>query len=335
VDALIQACEEKFWIVQDYYELKESLLGLESLTDYDRYAPVEFEGAPFPMCDWESASELVVDSYANFSPILGDIVQRFFSDSWIDAGIRPGKRGGAFCASTVPSIHPYILMNYTGKLRDVMTLAHELGHGVHQYLSRSQGILQGSTPLTLAETASVFGEMLVFERLTREQDNKKVALSLLCHKLEDSFATVFRQIALTRFEEKVHQRRTQGELSTEDLDKIWLEANRAMLGDSVQLTDGYKRWWSYIGHFVHVPFYCYAYSFGELLVLALWRRYQEEGPTFVPRYLDLLKAGGSDTPERLVAQMGLNIRDAGFWDSGLGVLEDLLGQARGLAADLD
>jgi oligoendopeptidase F len=331
VDALIGACESSGHVVRDYYKLKSQLLGIRQLYDYDRYAPVEIKGVALPRCDWETACQLVRESYADFSDVLGGVIAKFVDRGWVDAEPRSGKRGGAFCSPTVPSAHPYILMNFTGQLRDVMTLAHELGHGVHQYLSKPLGILQAYTPLTLAETASVFGEMLVFNRLIEEQDDPGVKLSLLCHRLEDAFATVFRQIALTRFERKVHAARRVQELSVEQLDEFWLEVNAGMLGSSVKLTDGYKRWWSYIGHFIHVPFYCYAYAFGELLVLALWRRYRQEGSSFVPRYLNLLQAGGSQSPTDLIAGIGLNINDSDFWESGLSVLAEMLDEAKQLA----
>ncbi len=331
VDALIEACERHYHLVQDYYRLKGRLLGIDRLYDYDRYAPVESEGSSLPTCDWTTGCDIVRQAYWDFSPRLGAIVEEFLEKRWVDAEPRPGKRGGAFSSSTVPSVHPYILMNFTGKLSDVMTLAHELGHGCHQRLAQPLGILQSGTPLTLAETASIFGEMLTFQRLIRQQADPKVRLALLCHKLEDSFATVFRQIVLTRFEQRVHAERAAGELPVSRLDEIWIEVNRPMHGDAVSLTEGYRRWWTYIGHFVHSPFYCYAYSFGELLVLALWKQYQREGADFVPKYLDLLSAGGSDTPHNLVARAGLDLNDTEFWASGLSILEEFLTEAQQLA----
>lgn len=334
VTALLGACEANAWIVRDYYRLKGKLLGLEPLYDYDRYAPVTIQGASIPTRDWPSARESVQAAYDTFSPELGRIVREFFEKRWIDAELRPAKHGGAFSHSAVPSTHPFILMNYTDKLRDVMTLAHELGHGVHQYLSRPQGILQAGTPLTLAETASVFGEMLTFERLMNEQNDPRVQLSLLCGKLEDIFATVFRQVVMTRFEEKIHAGRAQGELSAEDYDRLWMEANAPMFDGAVVLTEDYSRWWSYISHFYHSPFYCYAYSFGELLVLALWAKYKQEGAAFVPQYVELLSAGGSDTPANLVGRMGLNINDPGFWNSGLSILGDMVKKAGKLAEEI-
>ena len=298
VEALMTAAERHHATVQRYYRLKGKLLGLEPLYDYDRYAPLFPD---LPTCDWPTARRIVQESYQAFSPRAGAIIREFFDRRWIDAELRPGKRGGAFSSSAVPSVHPYILMNYTDKLRDVMTLAHELGHGLHQYLSRPVGYLQCDTPLTTAETASVFGEMLTFQRLLEIYPEPRIRLAMLCSKIEDGFATVFRQVVLTRFEQALHQaRREQGELTTEQINELWMAANRPMHGDVVQLTDGYAWWWLYIGHFIHVPFYCYAYAFGELLVLALVQKYKQEGAAFVPRYLELLSAGGSEAPHVLL-----------------------------------
>jgi oligoendopeptidase F len=226
-------------------------------------------------------------------------------------------------------------MNFTDKLRDVMTLAHELGHGLHQFLSRGVGYLQCDTPLTTAEMASVFGEMLTFQRLQQLFPEPRTRLAMLCSKIEDGFATVFRQVVLTRFEQLLHKaRREQGELATEQINELWMTANRPMHGNVVQLSDGYAWWWSYIGHFIHVPFYCYAYAFGELLVLALVQKYREEGAAFVPRYLDLLSAGGSEAPHVLLARLGVDVTDPAFWELGLRLLDDMVGEAERLAAAL-
>ncbi len=329
VESLLSACVARYPLVERYYRLKARLLGLDRLEDYDRYAPISAEGRSR---SFDDARRIVLEAYGDFAPEMADVAGRFFEGRWIDAELRPGKRGGAFSASTLPQLHPYVLLNYTGNLRDVMTVAHELGHGVHQYLARERGLFEQDTPLTTAETASVFGEMLVFRRLMREEPDPKVRLGLLCGKIEDAFATVSRQVAMTRFEQSLHAaRRSEGELPVERVNELWMDANRPMFGDSIHLSDDYAWWWLYIPHFVHSPFYCYAYAFGELLVLALLRRYDEEGAGFVPRYLDLLRAGGSDAPEVLVGRMGLDIADPGFWDGGLALLEDLVAEAEALA----
>jgi oligoendopeptidase F len=332
VEALMTAAERHHGSVQRYYRLKGRLLGLEPLYDYDRYA-VLF--ADMPTCDWPSARRIVQEGYDAFSPRAGDVIREFFEKSWIDAELRPGKRGGAFSSSAVPSVHPYILMNYTDKVNDVMTLAHELGHGLHQYLARGVGYLQCDTPLTTAETASVFGEMLIFRRLLEVYPDPRMRLAMLCRKIEDAFATVFRQVVLTRFEQALHRARAElGELTTEQINELWMAANRPMHGDVVRLTEGYGCWWMYIGHFIHVPFYCYAYAFGELLVLALVQKYQQEGAAFVPRYLELLAAGGSAAPHVLLRRLGVDVNDPAFWELGLRLLDDMVTQAEQLAAQV-
>lgn len=332
VDALMTATERYHATVARYYKLKGKLLGLGQLYDYDRYAPLTGE---MPACPWTTAQEIVQDSYAAFSPQAGGVIKEFFAKRWIDAELRAGKRGGAFSSSAVPSAHPYILMNYTDKLRDVMTLAHELGHGLHQYLSRPQGYLQCDTPLTTAETASVFGEMLTFQQLLKRYPEPRTRLALLCSKLEDGFATVFRQVVLTRFEQQAHQaRKEQGELTPEQLNQLWMDANRPMFGDAVILTEDYGWWWLYIGHFIHSPFYCYAYAFGELLVLALVQKYKQEGQSFVPKYLDLLAAGGSLAPPDLLRKLNVDINDPDFWSLGLQLLDDMVTEAEQLASQV-
>ncbi|HMP15948.1 MAG TPA: M3 family oligoendopeptidase [Gemmatales bacterium] len=329
VDALMQAAERHQGMVERYYRLKAQLLGLPELHDYDRYAPL---GADLPACNWPEARTMVEESYKAFSGEAGRIVGEFFKKNWIDAEPRPGKRGGAFSASTVPSCHPYILMSFTDKLRDVMTLAHELGHGLHQYVSRHVGYLQCDTPLTTAETASVFGEMLTFKRLMEKYIEPRVQLALLCSKIEDSFATVFRQVVLTRFEQQAHAaRQAEGELTTERLNQLWMEANRPMHGTAVKLTEGYAWWWLYIGHFVHVPFYCYAYAFGDLLVLALYEQYRRTGESFVPKYMEMLTAGGSMSPPELVKKLGIDINQPSFWDQGLKLLDGMVTEAERLS----
>jgi oligoendopeptidase F len=330
VEALITASEANADMVRAYYQLKRRLIGLDTMYDYDRYAPI---AAAAPLVSWPAARQLVLDAYGDFSPRMRDIAGEFFAGRWIDGEPREGKRGGAFSASTVPSAHPFVLMSFLGHPRDVMTLAHELGHGVHQYLARPRGYLQSDTALTMAETASVFGEMLVFDKLRRAQQSPQARLALLCSFIEDCFGTVFRQIALTRFEQGLHAaRRAEGELASERIGDIWLEVNAALYGDSVTLTDNYRWWWAYIPHFIHSPFYCYAYGFGELLVLALYEIYQEQGDAFVPRYLDLLAAGGSEAPGELLRRIDIDITQPDFWQRGLAVIRRLVEEATALAA---
>ncbi|WP_412067333.1 M3 family oligoendopeptidase [Rubrivirga sp. IMCC43871] len=329
VDALVEAVTGRYDLVQRFYTLKRTLLGLDTLYDYDRYAPTAEAAAFVP---WAEARETVTAAYAGFDPEMGEIVERFFDDRWIDAPAQAGKRGGAFSHGAVPSAHPYILLNYTGQLRDVQTLAHELGHGVHQFLAREQGVYHADTPLTTAETASVFGEMLTFQRMLASLDDPADRLALLMEKIDDTMATVFRQVTMNRFEARIHaHRRSEGELSPDDFAEHWMATQRAMYGDSVTLTDGYRQWWSYIPHFVHTPGYVYAYAFGELLVLALYARYQSEGPGFPAKYRDLLAAGGSDWPHVLVGRLGIDLRDPGFWDRGLDAVEVLIAEAEALA----
>jgi oligoendopeptidase F len=331
VEALMTATERHYPLVQRYYRLKGKLLGIDQLYDYDRYAPLSGD---MPKCDWPTARSIVQESYDAFSPDAGMVIRDFFEKRWIDAELRPGKRGGAFSSSAVPSVHPYILMNFTERIRDVMTLAHELGHGVHQYLSRGQGYLQCDTPLTTAEMASVFGEMLTFRRLQERYPEPKQRLAMLCSKIEDAFATVFRQVVLTRFEQSLHaERQAEGELSAGAINELWLDANQAMFGDVVTFSDGYASWWSYIGHFIRSPFYCYAYSFGELLVLALYQKYKQDGAAFVPKYLELLSSGGTDAPHVLLAKLGVDVNDPGFWELGLNLLGEMVAEAEKLAGE--
>ncbi len=329
VDALLDACDRHMPLVARYYGLKGRLLGQERLYDFDRYAPI---GGNLPSCTYEDARRTVLEAYEAFSPRMAEVAAKFFAGNWVDAELRPGKAGGAFSAGGLPELHPYILLNHTDNLRDVMTMAHELGHGIHQYLSRPKGLFQFNTPLTTAETASVFGEMLTFRKLMAEHTAPQLRLELLCSKLEDIFATVSRQAAMTRFEQKLHAaRRERGELDAAAIGELWMEANRAMFGDAVELSEDYACWWSYISHFIHTPFYCYAYSFGELLVLALFRRYEEEGAAFIPKYLALLEAGGSASPAELLGRLDMDIENPDFWDTGFGLLEEMVAQAEALA----
>lgn len=330
VQSLIDSVMTRYDIAQRYYRLKAKLLGLEGqMKDYDRYAPVLQSETKI---SWQQARELVTEAYSGFDQRLGDIVAEFFDKQWIDAAIKPGKRNGAFSASTVPSVHPYILMNYDGRIRDVQTLAHELGHGVHQYLSRENGVLQADTPLTTAETASVFGEMLVFRKIYDSLNDPKEKLSMLVGKIDDTMATVYRQIAMNRFEDAAHTaRRNLGELRTEQLNDIWRKTQVELYGDSVTLTSDYDYWWSYIPHFIHSPGYVYAYAFGELLVMSLYQQYLQQPEGFQDSYISILKAGGSDWPEKIIAPSGLDITDVNFWKKGIASIEDLLQEAETLA----
>jgi oligoendopeptidase F len=331
VDALVTAVQARYDIPQRWYSLKAKLLGLDKLADYDRMASVASVEQEF---GWSEARELVLDAYASFSPELAAIANRFFDEAWIDAPVRPGKRPGAFCAYTVPSRHPYLLLNWTSRRRDVLTLAHEMGHGLHAYLARDQGIFHQTTPLTLAETASVFGETVTFGRLLDETSDPEARLALLAESLEGQIATVFRQVAMNRFEDRVHnQRRDEGELSIDQFSEAWAETQYAMLGDSVEITDGYRTWWSYIPHFMGTPGYVYAYSYGQLLALSVYRAYEQQGAAFVPKYLEMLAAGGSRSPEQLGAIVGLDLADPAFWDGGLEIVAEQLAAAEAAAAE--
>jgi len=333
VDTLVRAVTSKYELVQRFYRLKRKLLGYDTLYDYDRYAPILESRREV---SWEQAREMVLSSYSDFHPEMGSIAAKFFENRWIDAAIKPGKRGGAYSASTVPSVHPYVFMNYDGKLRDVQTLAHELGHGVHQYLSRRQGLLQASTPLTTAETASVFGEMLVFQTLMQQLESPIDKLALLINKIDDTIATVFRQVSMNRFEHAMHtSRREKGEMTADDFAQLWRNTQEQLYGESVELTDSYDLWWSYIPHFIHTPGYVYAYAFGELLVLALYEEYTRSKNGFSEKYLDMLKAGGSDWPENIVAKVGLDITRPTFWNKGLAAIERMVEQAEELSHNVN
>jgi oligoendopeptidase F len=319
VQALVDAVQGRNSIPQRWYALKARLLGIDQLADYDRMASVSDVEAHV---GWSHAKALVLDAYGSFSGELADTAQRFFDGSWIDAPARPGKRPGAFCAYTVPSHHPYVFLNWTSRQRDVLTLAHELGHGMHAYLARGQGVFHQTTPLTLAETASVFGETVTFGRLLEEVTDPNERLALLASNLEDQIATVFRQIAMNRFEHAIHtERREAGELSVERIGELWAASQEHMLGDSVEITEGYRTWWSYIPHFIGTPGYVYAYAYGQLLALSVYAQYEARGADFVPQYLDLLRAGGSMAPEELGQLVDVDLADPGFWDRGLDIIE--------------
>lgn len=323
VETLIESVVSRYDIVERYYTLKKEILGLDELMDYDRYAPLP--DLPGQQSDWQTCREIVLSSFSKFSPKLSEIAEQFFTNHWIHAPVLHGKRGGAFAHPCVPECHPYIMVNYTGSLRDISTVAHELGHGVHQCLAAEQGYFNSDTPLVLAETASVFSELLVFKSQLALLTSKKEKRAFICQKLESIFATVFRQTAMNRFEALMHEgRRQQGELSSEQISQYWLTTQKDMFGKSVTMSDDYGLWWSYIPHFLSTPGYVYSYAFGELLVLALYARYQEEGTSFVDKYITLLSKGGSASPYELVAPFGIDLDDSSFWQGGLQLIDSML-----------
>ncbi len=323
VDALVAAVKAAFpRLSHRYYALKARWLGLDRLPYWDRNAPLPDDLDR--TIAWGEAESSVLEAYGAFSPDLADIGRRFFEQAWIDAPVRPGKASGAFAHPTVPSAHPYLLLNYQGRTRDVMTLAHELGHGVHQVLAGPQGHLMSDTPLTLAETASVFGEMLTFQALLAAETDPARRKIMLAEKVEDMLNTVVRQIAFHEFERQVHDRRRAGELTAEELGEVWLAVQRESLGPVFEFDDDYRIYWAYIPHFIHAPFYVYAYAFGDCLVNSLYAVYQESADGFAEKYLDMLRAGGTKRHKELLAPFGLDASDPGFWAKGLAVIEGLI-----------
>ena len=332
VQALVEAVRNRNELARRWYRTKAKLLGIERLADYDRMAVV---GADTEQVDWDEGREIVLTTFESVSPRMSEIAERFMERSWIDVPPRPAKRGGAFSSSTVPSVHPYVLLNWTGRRRDVTTLAHELGHGIHQYLAREQGVFHQNTPLTVAETASVFAEELVLGRLLDQAADARSRLNLLAESMEGQIATVFRQIAMNRFEDRVHNvRREEGELSVERFGELWAETQTELLGDSVEVTDGYRSWWSYVPHFIGSPGYVYAYAYGQLLALSVYRLYQDRGEELVPSYLEMLASGGSRSPEELARIVGVDLTDPGFWDSGLDLVAEQLDAAEAAAEEV-
>lgn len=325
VESLKAAVANSIDVVARYYKLKGRLLGIKKQKDYDRYAPITQE---VDVCEYAQGKELTLAAYTDFNPEFGRIAREFFDKGWIDADPRQGKEGGAFSSSTTSTHHPYILLNYTDTVGDAMTMAHEMGHGVHQYLARARGDLQMDTSLCAAETASIFGEMLLFTTLVEREKDPRKRLNLLTGKIEGTFASVVRQIMMNRFETRLHAaRREKGELTAEQISQIWTEENKWMFGDSVEMTDEYGFWWSYVLHFVHYPFYTYAYSFGELMVLSLFEEYRKQGKAFVPKYTEMLAAGGSEYPKDLMAKMGLDITKPEFWQNGMDLISRMVDQA--------
>ena len=305
-----------------YYKLKAKWLGLEKMQVWDRNAPLPMESDR--IVGWAEARQTVMDAYGDFDPRMADLAQPFFDKGWIDAGVKPGKAPGAFAHPTVSTVHPYVMLNYLGKPRDVMTLAHELGHGVHQVLAAGQGELLSSTPLTLAETASVFGEMLTFRKLLAGAKDKNERKVMLAGKVEDMINTVVRQIAFYDFECKLHAARKDGELTPEAINDLWMSVQGESLGDAFEFMDGYETFWAYIPHFVHSPFYVYAYAFGDGLVNALYAAYEQQGEAFKDKYFDLLSAGGSKHHTELLAPFGLDASDPAFWNKGLAMIEGFI-----------
>jgi oligoendopeptidase F len=329
VEALIGAVREAYpQLAHRYYRLKAKWFGVEQLDYWDRNAPLP--DAEERTIAWAEARDCVLDAYGKFSPDLAAVGKRFFDGPWIDAPVRPGKAPGAFAHPTVPSAHPYLLVNYLGKTRDVMTLAHELGHGVHQVLAGGQGHLLSQTPLTLAETASVFGEMLTFRALLAAETDPKRRKAMLAGKVEDMLNTVVRQIAFVEFERRVHDERRTGELIADRLCEIWLDVQRESLGPALRFADEYRYYWTYIPHFIHSPFYVYAYAFGDCLVNSLYAAYRQAPDGFARKYLDLLRAGGAQRHKELLAPFGLDASDPAFWGKGLGVIAGLIDELEAL-----
>ncbi len=325
VEALVSAVRAAYpRLSHRYYALKARWFGKKSLAHWDRNAPLP--QVPMRTIPWSDAKDKVLTAYGAFSPKMASIAERFFRDRWIDAPTRPGKAPGAFAHPTVPSAHPYVLLNYQGKPRDVMTLAHELGHGVHQVLAGPNGPLMAPTPLTLAETASVFGEMLTFKKLLAETTDRKQRKSMLASKVEDMINTVVRQIAFYTFERKLHIERRNGELTADRVCEIWMEVQRESLGPAIELKPGYETFWAYIPHFIHSPFYVYAYAFGDCLVNSLYAVYERASAGFAERYLAMLAAGGTKHHSELLAPFGLDARDPAFWQGGLNVIEGMIGE---------
>ena len=329
VAALAEAVREAYpRLSHRYYAMKAKWLGMEQMAYWDRNAPLP--ETPDAIIPWSEARDTVLSAYGAFAPEMADIAKEFFDKGWIDAPVRPGKAPGAFAHPTVPSAHPYVLVNYMGKPRDVMTLAHELGHGVHQVLAGGQGALMASTPLTLAETASVFGEMLTFRSLLDKTKDKRERKAMLAQKVEDMINTVVRQIAFYEFERKVHTARKDGELTSDQIGELWLSVQEESLGPAIKISEGYETYWAYIPHFIHSPFYVYAYAFGDCLVNSLYAVYQQAEAGFQAKYFDLLKAGGTKHHTELLKPFGLDASDPSFWSKGLSMIEGLIDELEAL-----
>lgn len=335
VEALIESITSNYDLVAKHYNTKKALLGYDELFDYDRYAPLELKESD-AFYSWEKAKQIVLDCYRNFDPQMADIAQMFFDENWIHAPVMEGKQGGAYCMRGTKSSHPWVLLNHTGTASDVMTLAHELGHGIHSYLTiKEQTTINMNYALTTAETASIFGEMIVFQTLMEQEDDPALKLTMLTEKIDSTIATVFRQISLNRFEDSMHNaRRTEGELTTDRLNELWMQSQNDMFQGSVNIREDYGIWWSYIWHFVGAPGYVYAYAFGNLLVLALYNLYEQQGASFIPQYVELLSSGGNDYPEKLLAKVGVDLNDPNFWNGGVDLIRKMIEQEEALAKEL-
>ena len=330
VDAMTDVVVQSYASVQEFYRFKRKILGVKEICDYDRYAPV---GKSAALVSYAEARRWVVEAFGQLSPQYAEIADLFFENNWIEAQARPGKRGGAYCSFITPDLHPYVFINYSGRMRDVFTLAHELGHGVHAYLMRKQPYVNFDTPLTVAETASVFSEMLLFDYLSeklKSEGAKKELFALYVGKIESVFATVHRQISMYLFERDFHAERKKGEVPVDRINEIWRNRQAEMFGRSLTLTKGYDYWWSYIPHFIHSPFYVYAYAFGELLTLSLYGRYKKSGPSFAKNYIGMLEAGASRTPQELLRPLKVNLSKRSFWQEGADIIAKMVKEVKRL-----
>jgi oligoendopeptidase F len=325
VDAMAETVQANYGIVEDFYNFKKQVMQLSKLMFYDRYAPISKSDKTY---NFGEAKEMILKAFEKLSPEFQKAAKDFFDKKWIHAPVQVGKRGGAYCMYITPDTHPVVFVNYMGRARDIQTLAHELGHGINAYMMRKQTTINFDTPLILAETASVFGEMLVFDDLKEKISDPQEKFSLYIDKIQDTFATVFRQTSMYKFEQDFHKLQKQkGELTTEEINKIWIECQKGMFGNSVD-NSGQEQWWSYIPHFLHAPFYVYAYSFGELLVLSLYAQYKKDPKSFVPKYLEMMRAGNSKTPQEILKPFGIDLSDRKFWQGGVNIIKDLVSEAK-------
>ncbi len=328
VEQMVSVVTENYSIVEDFYLAKKEWMGLDELRDYDRYAPISSSSVTFT---YEQAKDIVLKAFEKFTPEFSNTAKLFFDKNWIHAPVMPGKRGGAYCSGGTPEKHPVVLLNFKGRMDDVSTMAHELGHGINDYLMRDLNIINYDTTLVLAETASVFAEMIVFDDLKEQLTDPKEKFALYVEKIQSIFATVFRQISMYQFEQAFHNaKRTKGELSPDEINQLWQTTQVQMFGKSVTFHEGYKTWWSYIPHFMHTPFYVYAYAFGELLVLSLYAKYKKEGSEFVPKYLQLMRSGTTASPQDLLQPLGIDLTNREFWQDGINIIKDMVEETKRL-----